>query len=99
MASSSFPQQKTFKSNFSYALYNNNSLNNEINFQYRIKEQPPKDFLLVYFDGGTRNGTNNVYNLDNLTQLGNGASNLYFFGAITNLMSQNQLLLLLKIII
>ncbi|MGL9687607.1 MAG: hypothetical protein ACQBVK_02345, partial [Candidatus Phytoplasma sp. TWB_XP] len=73
-----FPN-KTFKSNFSYALYNNNSLNNEINFQYRIKEPPPKDFLLAYFDEGTRNGANNVYNLEDLTQLGNGASNLYFF--------------------
>ncbi|GLH60822.1 hypothetical protein [Paulownia witches'-broom phytoplasma] len=73
-----FPN-KNFKSNFSYALYNNNSLNNEIDFQYRIKEPPPKDFLLAYFDGGTRDGKNNLYNLDTLTQMGNGASDLYFF--------------------
>ncbi len=30
------------------------------------KEPPPKDFLLAYFDGVTRDGKNNIYNLDTL---------------------------------
>ncbi|PQP79405.1 hypothetical protein C6B37_01920, partial [Candidatus Phytoplasma phoenicium] len=77
----SFPQ-KTFNHHFSYALYNADEKNNQVSFDFRIKEPPPQNFLLAYFEGGQRDGQNDKYTLDDLKNMGNGASRLYFFWSL-----------------
>ncbi|WP_051006258.1 hypothetical protein [Poinsettia branch-inducing phytoplasma] len=71
---------KTFEKDFSYALYNaSDSTSEPVHFKYRIKEPPPEHFLLAYFAGGTREGKNDTYTLEDLKQRRNGATNLYLF--------------------
>ncbi|WEK82618.1 MAG: putative secreted protein [Candidatus Phytoplasma pruni] len=74
-------KDKTFKSTFTYALYNNQINDKMIEFNYRIKEPPPQGFLLAYFEGGTRAGKNDTYTLEDLKQMGQGAKALYYLWA------------------
>ncbi|AYJ01153.1 hypothetical protein CWO85_03330 [Candidatus Phytoplasma ziziphi] len=73
-----FPYKK-FETHFSYALYNTSDIDNQVSFNFRIKEPPPEKFLLAYFEGGSREGQNDKYTLEDLKNMGNGASHLYFF--------------------
>ncbi|ABC65550.1 conserved hypothetical protein [Aster yellows witches'-broom phytoplasma AYWB] len=66
-----------YQINFSYGLYNSQIIQSTVFFDSRIKEPPPKNLLLVYFDGGTRDKANNCYSLEALKTLGNGAQNMY----------------------
>lgn len=77
----SFPQ-KSFNHHFSYALYNASEEKNQVAFDFRIKEPPPQNFLLAYFEGGTRDGQNDKYTLEDLKNMGNTASHLYFFWSL-----------------
>ncbi|MEC4559301.1 MAG: hypothetical protein U9532_04030 ['Conium maculatum' witches'-broom phytoplasma] len=71
-------KDKTFKSTFTYALYNDKDNESLVEFDYRIKEPPPQGFLLAYFAGGQRVGTNNAFTLEKLKQMGQGAKALYY---------------------
>ncbi|MGL9687279.1 MAG: hypothetical protein ACQBVK_00500 [Candidatus Phytoplasma sp. TWB_XP] len=66
-----------YQINFSYGLYNSQIIQSTVFFDSRIKEPPPQNLLLVYFDGGTRDKANNCYSLEALKTLGNGAQNMY----------------------
>ncbi len=68
-----------YQINFSYGLYNSQIIQSTVFFNSRIKEPPPQNLLLVYFDGGTRDKANNCYSLEALKNLGNGAQNMYIF--------------------
>ncbi|MEC4558616.1 MAG: hypothetical protein U9532_00255 ['Conium maculatum' witches'-broom phytoplasma] len=72
-------KDKIFKSTFTYALYNDKDNESLVEFDYRIKEPPPQGFLLAYFAGGQRVGTNNAFTLEKLKQMGQGAKALYYF--------------------
>lgn len=66
-----------YQINFSYGLYNSQITQSTVFFDSRIKEPPPPNLLLVYFDGGTRDKSHNCYSLESLKSLGNGAQNMY----------------------
>ncbi len=68
---------QNYQINFSYGLYNSQIIQSTVFFDSRIKEPPPQNLLLVYFDGGTRDKANNCYSLEALKTLGNGAQNMY----------------------
>ncbi|MDV3174402.1 MAG: hypothetical protein Q8779_02485 [Candidatus Phytoplasma stylosanthis] len=71
-----------FSHQFSYALYNASDQQKEVNFQFRIKEPPPFHFLLAFFEGGKREGKDDTYTLEDLKQMGNGETALYFFWSL-----------------
>ncbi|GLH60543.1 SVM family protein [Paulownia witches'-broom phytoplasma] len=70
------PFSQYFDFTISGPCYNGNIATSAI--MWKIKN-PPHNLLGVYFDNGTKDDEDDKYTLEDLKQMGNGASNMYIF--------------------